>query len=96
MNHWKKLSCLTFFSGFEDFITGDEKLNEIPILYLHGDGHEWEVEEDYRDMENFYRIQVDNGNDAPPIRVRIQKGTETTRPRRVFEIDQRLEWSWVK
>merc|ERR1712150_364089 len=74
----------TYFRGFSNYV--EDNLMNIPIIYIHGDGHEYEVENSFRDIPNFTRIQVDMGDIAPPIRVRIEKGSSTP-----FQIDRRFE-----
>jgi len=78
----------TYFRGLDSYLE-DSGLSGMPILYTHGDGHDWEVEEHYRGHKNFLRIMVDDGRDAPPIRVRIEKGAKES-----FQIDQRFEMSF--
>jgi len=39
-----------------------------PVLYLHGDGHVWQIEEGYR-APNLVRIQVDQVTKARPVHV---------------------------
>jgi hypothetical protein len=41
-----------------------------PIIFIHGDGHEWIYEESWL-KPNITRIQVDKGGIAPPLKIKI-------------------------
>jgi len=45
-----------------------------PILYLHGNGHEWEEDPVFFGAPNMLRVQVDRGNaSAPPVHVTVSE-----------------------
>jgi len=56
-----------------------------PVLYLHGDGHTWEVEQDWM-AGNVLRVMVDNVGRNPPVQV-----TVTGNPHHPFMFDRHLE-----
>lgn len=56
-----------------------------PAMYLHGDGHKYEVEEEWREP-NLTRVQVDQVAKARPLLI-----TVTTDPNKPFLFDRRLE-----
>lgn len=53
---------LPFFAAVERF--------GRPVLYLHGDGHEWTVERGWN-APNLLRAQLDSGDKAPPLLVTV-------------------------
>ncbi len=57
---------LDFFAPFIDKAKNFEK----PVLYLHGDGHHFNVETPWR-AENVWRVQVDAGNVNPPLEIHV-------------------------
>lgn len=58
-----------FFSRFVPAVEAYGK----PVLYLHGDGHTWQVEEGYR-APNLVRIQVDQVTKARPAHIIVSPG----------------------
>jgi hypothetical protein len=56
-----------------------------PVLYLHGDGHKYEVEEHWR-APNITRAQVDQVAKARPLLI-----TVTMDPQKPFTFDRRLD-----
>jgi hypothetical protein len=54
-----------------------------PILYLHGDGHNWIYDRPF-DATNILRVQVDQGGKAPPVRITVTD--HSTEP---FQFDRR-------
>lgn len=44
-----------------------------PVMYLHGDGHRWELEEGWR-APNLVRIQVDQVTKARPVHITVSPG----------------------
>lgn len=57
---------LTFFAGLSKVARGFGK----PVLYLHGDGHDFEHEEHFR-ADNLVRVQVERGGKEDPLRVTV-------------------------
>jgi PKD repeat protein len=46
-----------------------------PVLYIHGDGHEWIEEPGFLGQPNVVRVQVDRGTlSHPPVRVTVTEG----------------------
>jgi hypothetical protein len=46
-----------------------------PVLYIHGDGHEWIEDPVFFGEPNLLRVQVDRGNEsAPPVKVTVTAG----------------------
>lgn len=70
-----------FLDGFKSAANDFGK----PVLYLHGDGHVWEVEDGWL-APNILRVQVDQVRRNPPVQV-----TVTTHPERPFHFDRRLD-----
>jgi hypothetical protein len=56
-----------------------------PVMYLHGDGHKYEVEEGWR-APNITRVQVDQVAKARPLMI-----TVTEDPKKPFLFDRRLD-----
>lgn len=56
-----------------------------PVLYLHADGHVWQVEKGWR-AENIWRVQTDQVKLNPPVLV-----TVTEDPANPFAFDRRLD-----
>ena len=42
----------------------------VPSMYIHGDGHKWSFRQPF-DESNFWKIQVDQGGEAPPLKVTV-------------------------
>jgi hypothetical protein len=55
-----------------------------PILYLHGDGHRWQHQVGWMEP-NIVRVQVDEGNISPPIKVTV---TMNPQPSDAFVFDR--------
>ena len=69
-----------FFDPFVAIVRAFEK----PVLYLHGDGHNYQVESPWR-APNLVRAQVDSVVKNPPLLV-----TVSTDPAAPFAFDRRL------
>jgi predicted nucleic acid-binding Zn ribbon protein len=59
----------TYFDPVTRFIEQSSFLNNIPILYIHGDGHAWERVEGYRGLDNMLRIQTYGGTGQMPLKM---------------------------
>jgi len=70
-----------FFEPFQPHATAFGK----PILYLHGDGHNWVHDRPFA-AKNILRVQVDQGGKAPPLQVQITD--DAAMP---FQFDRRLD-----
>ncbi len=68
-----------FFAGFEEVAKSFAK----PVLYLHGDGHQWIYDRPFA-AQNILRVQVDSGGLAPPLAVRLSDDAQTP-----FQFDRR-------
>lgn len=61
----------------EDFFLGQHGIAKFveemdkPFLHLHGDLHEWSEWEGAFDVDNYMMVSLDQGENAPPIRVEI-------------------------
>lgn len=55
-----------FMAPFVESVAAYQK----PVLYLHGDGHVWELEENWR-APNLTRIQVDQVTRARPVHIMV-------------------------
>lgn len=71
----------TFFRAF----AADCKAFKKPVLYLHADGHIWELEKGWR-APNLWRVQTDQVGRNPPVQV-----TVTDDPDEPFEFDRRMK-----
>lgn len=69
-----------FFLPFVDAARGFGR----PVMYLHGDGHKYEVEQGWREP-NITRVQVDQVSKARPLMI-----TATPDPKNPFLFDRRL------
>lgn len=56
-----------------------------PVLYLHADGHDWEVHKKWR-APNLLRVQTDQISKAPPVLVTVTDAKKTP-----FVFDRRLK-----
>jgi len=59
-----------FFHGMRDYIE-DDLNNAIPILYLNGDVHSWNEQDNYFDQENWKRITVQGNAEQKPLKVTV-------------------------
>jgi len=60
------------------------KTANVPLLYLHGDGHRW-IQDKPFGTDLITRVQVDQGGIAPPVKI-----TVTRDPNEPFIFDRRL------
>jgi hypothetical protein len=61
-----------FFEGLEAIFKG--KLLLIPVLYLHGDGHQFDIDDRFANQtgwDSYRAVQVDRGGAADPILVEV-------------------------
>ncbi len=56
-----------------------------PVLYLHADGHVWQVHKGWRRTPNLLRVQTDMVGAAPPVLVTVTDDADTP-----FVFDRRL------
>lgn len=62
-----------FFLPFFDLVRAFGR----PVMYLHGDGHEW-IHEPGWEVPNLLRVQLDSGDKAPPLLVTVGDGDVAT------------------
>jgi hypothetical protein len=66
------------FAKHKDFFqpfSKDAATFKKPILYLHGDGHRWIHDRPFP-AKNMWRVQVDQGGIAPPLKVTVTDDAE--------------------
>lgn len=60
----------SFFGPMVDFI--DQELrNQVPILYLNGDKHEWDYQESFLGQKSLLRVMVTGGVSEAPVRFEL-------------------------
>jgi len=57
-----------FFNAFRIFIK-NELENKFPILYLHGDGHNFMYTPNFNNQSNFLRMQHEGGTNEPVLKI---------------------------
>lgn len=65
-----------FFEALAKNFVNDKARLKIPVIYLHGDGHKWDLDRKFAhqlEWENFYDLQIDQGAFADPCIVEIAK-----------------------
>jgi len=82
-----------FFTPLRVFLR-DELQNRFPVLYLHGDGHNFLYTPNYQNQSNFLRIQHEGGTTEPVLK--IMAGPERGKGKRsnvydAFQYDRQLE-----
>jgi hypothetical protein len=75
-----------FFVPFRKFVQ-DELKNSIPILYIHGDKHEWIYETNYLGQTSMLRISLVGEAKEPPLKVLVRLGS-TRKIEKVFSFDR--------
>jgi hypothetical protein len=78
-----------FFNPLRDFIR-DELQNEIPVLYLHGDGHKFLYNPDFYDQPNFLAIQHEGGVRDPILKILADPHKLGPQVFDAFQYDQQL------
>lgn len=56
-----------FFDRFRKQVKKFEK----PVLYLHGDGHVFDVNHPWGDYPNLWKVQIDQVKRNPPLQIRV-------------------------
>ena len=59
------------FSDLFEMVAKQVAKANIPVIYIHGNGHKWRISQPNNSYENFWRVQVDQGGHAPPIKVTV-------------------------
>ena len=62
------------FKKLLKMVAGVTEKMGVPSMYLHSDGQKWNFRQPFDD-NNFWKIQVDQGGEAPPVKVTVY-GTE--------------------
>jgi hypothetical protein len=63
-----------FFLSIAEYFVNITAREDLPVLYLHGDGHDWDVDKKLSHQlkwKHYVDIQVDQGGMAPPVIVDI-------------------------
>jgi hypothetical protein len=79
----------SYFNPLENFIA-QQLNNEIPIMYLNGDKHEWSYDTQFMGQPSFLRVMVSGKGVEPPIKVVIDSSTAHVDPVAAFVVDRRL------
>jgi len=82
-----------FFNPFRVFLR-DELKNEFPVLYLHGDGHNFIHTPNYQNQSNYLRIQHEGGTNEPVLKIMAGPGRGSEGRSSVhdaFQYDRQLE-----
>ena len=77
-----------FFDPLIEYIR-DELQDSVPILYLHGDDHMWQVEANYKNLTSFTRIQHEGGTRDPMLKLIVDSSAPNITD--VFQYDRQLE-----
>jgi len=78
-----------FFVPLVQFIE-NELQNEIPILYLNGDKHQWSYDQNFFDQKSLLRIMVSGGTTDPPLKVQSVATGKPESSAEAFPYDRRL------
>ena len=84
-----------FFIPFRNYVQKQLK-NRIPILYIHGDKHEWIYEPNYLGQSSILRISLVGLGRNPPLQVSVVASSSSsssssgTKTNQAFRIDRRL------
>jgi hypothetical protein len=78
-----------YFDPVTAFIE-NELQNQIPILYLNGDGHYWDVQQSFYHQPAFFRIMVTGLGVDPLLKVAVTADGQYVDPQNAFAYDRRL------
>ena len=81
-----------FFDPLETFAK-DELKGEIPILYLHGDGHDWKYTQNWRGQNSLLQIQHEGGVREPILKILADPHSMGPDPVLAFQFDRQLHLS---
>ena len=59
------------FSELFEMVAKQVSKANVPVIYIHGNGHEWKISQPHKSYKNFWQVQVDQGGHAPPIKVTV-------------------------
>lgn len=78
-----------FFIPLKAFIH-DELLNQIPILYVNGDGRHWLYQPNFFGQPSFLQMMVRGMTFNPPLKIAVHANGKTEATQDSFVYDQRL------
>lgn len=68
-----------FFDGLFSIFMLEENVyrpgRDIPVMYIHGDGHRWQIDTYFSIQVGWMKyvdVQIDNGFKSPPLRIEVQ------------------------
>lgn len=59
-----------------EMIAKRAKNMDVPALYVHGSGHTWSLDHPISNIPNYWKVQVDQGGHAPPVKVTVRGTTD--------------------
>ncbi len=65
--------------------------DSIPILYINGDAHVWDVSRNFYDQSSFLRIQLTGGTIEPPLKVMVNASSSNNGVGKTFTYNRRLK-----
>eukprot|EP00978_Attheya_sp_CCMP212_P005255 scaffold11660_cov49-Attheya_sp.AAC.6 len=74
-------AVMPYFAGIRSIFMVDNTKKyrnhlNIPVTYLHGDGHIFKIKSKDQNWDQFNDLMVDNGDAAPPIKVEVSEINE--------------------
>ncbi|GAX16722.1 hypothetical protein FisN_21Hh164 [Fistulifera solaris] len=66
-----------FFGPLDTFLS-QELNNQMPVLYLNGDKHEWSYDPAFQGVESLLRIMVTGGSSEPPLKMKVVANGQST------------------
>lgn len=78
-----------YFQPLATFIASELK-NNLPVLYLNGDGHKWRYQPSFYDQSSWLRIMVTGLGEEPLLKVTVSADGRYVDPQQAFAIDRRL------
>ena len=79
-----------FFNGLKTFVR-DELKNQIPMLYMNGDQHVWQYNQNWYGQSSWLRVMLSGNAIDPPTKVTVQSNGRYQVPSEAFRIDRRLD-----
>lgn len=76
-----------FFNPFKRFVN-DELENRVPVMYINGDKHVWNLSYDYLGVPGLMRVMVVGGSREGPVRIEINPLEVTSDPRLAFDVQR--------
>jgi hypothetical protein len=66
----------SFFDPLQNYIA-TELNNEIPFIYVNGDQHYFQFDDNFYGQSNFHRIMVEGGSEQPPLQMTVTVPNDT-------------------